>query len=152
MSSLEHLRNDLSILLAWLTYQERSYVGDNNLAIVHYCSLMRRYIPVDELYQRQPELNITDADMLCLEIAGLCHDLGHGPYSHLFDAKILPRITADKSNYHFEHEHASIGILDLLIKENNLLPEFKKHGLTEADIHFIKVCLLHPTEIAYDCS
>lgn len=77
--------------------------------------------------------------MLCLEIAGLCHDLGHGPFSHLFDAKILPKIVADKSNYHFEHEHASIAILDLLIKDNDLLPEFKKHGLSDEDIHFIKV-------------
>lgn len=47
----------------------------------------------------QTELDIDDKDVLCVEIAGLCHDLGHGPFSHVFDNMVVPRVREDRPDW-----------------------------------------------------
>ncbi|XP_019859175.1 PREDICTED: deoxynucleoside triphosphate triphosphohydrolase SAMHD1-like [Amphimedon queenslandica] len=39
---------------------------------------------VDALNKNQQNI-ITPNEKKCIQIAALCHDLGHGPYSHLYD-------------------------------------------------------------------
>ncbi len=63
---------------------------------------------------RNKHNTITDKEILCLELAGLCHDLGHGAYSHSFD-HLLRDI---KFNYKTKHHEARSQILtEYLIKD-----------------------------------
>eukprot|EP00057_Strongylocentrotus_purpuratus_P006001 XP_011660475.1 PREDICTED: deoxynucleoside triphosphate triphosphohydrolase SAMHD1-like [Strongylocentrotus purpuratus] len=57
------------------------------------CYLARELVL--SLQRKQPELEITDKDILCVQIAGLCHDLGHGPFSHMFDLFFIPKVRPD---------------------------------------------------------
>ena len=41
------------------------------------------------LKNNQPEINLSKREIQLVKIAGLCHDLGHGPFSHLIDNYIL---------------------------------------------------------------
>ncbi|KAJ3370163.1 SAM domain and HD [Kappamyces sp. JEL0680] len=75
-----------------------------------------------ELLQK-PELGITAADIKCVRLAGLCHDLGHGPFSHLFDGLFIPACTG---NTRWSHEVASQAMLEHIIQENphiDILPQ-----------------------------
>ena len=107
---------------------------EHSLGVAH---LARSFIR--RLREQQPEFGISEIDCLCVEIAGLCHDLGHGIFSHLFDSMILPKMGV---GHNFHHEHASIGILHLLIEENDLMPIFHENGMSESDIHFIQELIL----------
>uniref|UniRef100_A0A3B3U3A5 Deoxynucleoside triphosphate triphosphohydrolase SAMHD1-like n=1 Tax=Poecilia latipinna TaxID=48699 RepID=A0A3B3U3A5_9TELE len=72
------------------------YPGANHTRFEH--SIGVAYLAgelVKALRERQPELKITERDVLCVQIAGLCHDLGHGPFSHLYDGMFIPQMQPD---------------------------------------------------------
>uniref|UniRef100_A0A8C2UAS4 Deoxynucleoside triphosphate triphosphohydrolase SAMHD1 n=1 Tax=Coturnix japonica TaxID=93934 RepID=A0A8C2UAS4_COTJA len=91
---------------------------------------------VRELKERQPELDITQRDILCVEIAGLCHDLGHGPFSHMFDGRFIPLA---REGLKWKHETASVEMFAHLIASNKLEEVMESYGLIlEEDMVFIK--------------
>ncbi|NXD16106.1 SAMH1 triphosphohydrolase, partial [Nothocercus nigrocapillus] len=91
---------------------------------------------VRALKERQPELDITQRDILCVEIAGLCHDLGHGPFSHMFDGRFIPLVRPDLK---WKHENASVEMFEHLITSNKLEKVMEDYGLVlEEDMNFIK--------------
>lgn len=111
---------------------------EHSLGVAH---LARSFIK--KLRENQPSLGITDVDVLCVELAGLVHDLGHGPYSHMFDGIVLPQLGAP--NY-FCHEHASVQLFDLLIREYKLEGAFARYGLGEREIQLVKELILGDEE------
>lgn len=76
--------------------------------------------------------DITDKEILCLEVAGLCHDLGHGPFSHLFDQLFIPKLKKPGDET-WEHEDATLHMLDSIFK-NITWDDY----LEDEDIKFIK--------------
>ncbi|XP_019368628.1 PREDICTED: deoxynucleoside triphosphate triphosphohydrolase SAMHD1 isoform X2 [Gavialis gangeticus] len=91
---------------------------------------------VRALKEKQPELEINHRDILCVEIAGLCHDLGHGPFSHMFDGRFIPLV---RPGLKWKHETASVQMFEHLITSNDLGKVMENYGLVlSEDMDFIK--------------
>ena len=74
---------------------------------------------------KQPELKITDEIITLVSIAGLCHDLGHLLFSHLFDdsfIETLPNINMIKTKTsNWCHENRSINLLNYIVEKYNIM-------------------------------
>uniref|UniRef100_A0A8C4NPV4 Deoxynucleoside triphosphate triphosphohydrolase SAMHD1 n=1 Tax=Dicentrarchus labrax TaxID=13489 RepID=A0A8C4NPV4_DICLA len=91
---------------------------------------------VQALNERQPELLISRRDILCVQIAGLCHDLdcGHSCFN-------INRV----GPFLLQHETASLAMFDYLVKDNGLKPVMEQHGLVlPDDLDFIKEQIAGP--------
>ncbi|CAK8532902.1 unnamed protein product [Lathyrus sativus] len=63
------------------------------------------------------ELGIDKFDMQTVKLAGLLHDVGHGPFSHLFEREFLPQVN---SGSHWSHEQMSVNMVDYIVEEHNI--------------------------------
>jgi HD superfamily phosphohydrolase len=73
---------------------------------------------INNIKDNQPDLNITDNIVKVISIAGLCHDLGHLMYSHLFDDIFLPKLSNYKNLGNVcIHEERSIIILKNIVNK-----------------------------------
>jgi HD superfamily phosphohydrolase len=67
------------------------------------------------LRDKQPELRLNSRDVEIVALAGLCHDLGHGPFSHAFETFI------GQAGVHFEHEEMSAKLVGRIVKSKQLV-------------------------------
>ncbi|RYR04558.1 hypothetical protein Ahy_B06g084313 isoform D [Arachis hypogaea] len=64
-----------------------------------------------------PELGIEHCDVMAGKLAGLLHDVGHGPFSHMFEGKFLSRVfNGDK----WSHEKMSAKMINYMVDEHNI--------------------------------
>ena len=105
----------------------------------------------------QPELNISARDVFLVKVAALCHDLGHGPFSHIFDNEFVP--AAQRHGGHvparpWKHEEMSVRMLEALLPTITM-----SAPLTSAELAFIRSCIdpstfvpspSHPRPFLYD--
>ncbi|XAR48062.1 hypothetical protein NMG60_11030769 [Bertholletia excelsa] len=63
------------------------------------------------------ELGIDGQDIQTVKLAGLLHDVGHGPFSHLFEREFLPRVLNGSK---WSHEDMSVTMIDHIVDEHSI--------------------------------
>ncbi|KAK4598103.1 hypothetical protein RGQ29_015555 [Quercus rubra] len=63
------------------------------------------------------ELGIERSDIKLVKLAGLLHDVGHGPFSHMFEKEFLPRVF---NGFTWSHEDMSVKMVDHIVDEHNI--------------------------------
>ena len=76
---------------------------EHSIGVYH---LANKYIDILNKHEE-----FTEKEIVCITIAGLIHDIGHGPFSHLFD-----EITPERKN----HEYRSGQLLIMMNQKYNL--------------------------------
>ncbi|XP_021727013.1 deoxynucleoside triphosphate triphosphohydrolase SAMHD1 homolog isoform X2 [Chenopodium quinoa] len=73
---------------------------------------------VNELKRYQgSELGIEPFDVQSVKIAGLLHDVGHGPFSHMFESGFLPKVLGGAK---WSHEDMSDRLVDYIVDEHHI--------------------------------
>ncbi|XP_051120381.1 uncharacterized protein LOC127244085 isoform X2 [Andrographis paniculata] len=62
-------------------------------------------------------LGIDHFDMQTVKLAGLLHDIGHGPFSHLFEREFLPEV---EKGIDWSHEQMSVELVDYIVDEHHI--------------------------------
>ncbi|GMY26215.1 deoxynucleoside triphosphate triphosphohydrolase SAMHD1 homolog isoform X1 [Fagus crenata] len=63
------------------------------------------------------ELGIERSDIEAVKLAGLLHDVGHGPFSHMFEREFLPRVF---NGFTWSHEDMSVKMVQHIVDEHHI--------------------------------
>lgn len=119
-----HTRFEHSLGTYYLTKKFLTEIKNNS----NKYNLINPLINIQNLKEYFIETREVDLDIYIIElisIGGLCHDLGHGPYSHMFDDFFVPSLQEKYPNINFGqnifHENRSIELLKSIFNEIEVL-------------------------------
>jgi HD superfamily phosphohydrolase len=79
---------------------------------------------IESIHKKQPDLGITSEIISLVGIAGLCHDLGHLLFSHLFDDHFIEQLSnfqeLKSKTKNYIHENRSVFLLNYLVDMYNI--------------------------------
>ncbi|KAF6210110.1 hypothetical protein GE061_015866 [Apolygus lucorum] len=113
---------------------------EHSLGVCHWAQVFLRNCNASLL--SNGKTSITNDQKLCVLLAGLCHDLGQGPFSHTWE-RFLKAL-----GIQWKHETSSAEIFKSIVETNKLEPVFEKYGLKKKDLDFI--CRLISGEVPKD--
>jgi len=133
----QRLRNLKQVGFVYWVYPGASHNRfEHSLGVCHLAGKM-----VEALRRNCDDENIISyEEKLCLEIAGLCHDLGHGPFSHTWERFVEAATSENGESEKWKHEESSVQMFEYLLEKNGLYSEVVESfpNLKNKAIEFIK--------------
>lgn len=130
----QRLKNIKQLGLAYHVFSGASHNRfEHSLGVAHLSGVLLKNLQI-----KQPELKITDENIILVKLAGLVHDIGHSCFSHFFDNYFLKEKFKDKKCNEVNHEYRSQIIFEYIVKKNKL-------NISDENILFIKK-LINPSE------
>ncbi len=102
---------------------------DHSLGTAYLCGKL-----LSSLQQRQKDVLISEKNVLCVQIAGLCHDLGQGPFSRVYKHEYLGK----SKGIEWSESDATLKIFEMILGKDIIQNVFGKYGIKEDDVAFIK--------------
>lgn len=116
----QRLKNIKQLGLSYKVFNNLTHTRfEHSIGVAYLCKLAATKLELDKKL------------IILVTIAGLLHDIGHGPQSHLFDS-YLESIFYDKKDY-YEHEYRSVNIFKRIVYDNEELQLY----FSEEDKQFI---------------
>ena len=107
---------------------------DHSLGTCHITGVFLKY-----LKERNPHVSsiLTDKTRMCIQIAALCHDLGQGPFSRIYQDQFLCRL----KEVDWSHNENSLRFFDMICAKPRVREKFQQYGIEDADLDFIKAVI-----------